>query len=214
MSSTRYVSLTTLACLLVAGSAYAYDGSVCHTPYHGGPVICSQPGPPAPPAPVPTCPDGYIFNPYQPNNVACMPIPSQEPPAGDSGPSSSNHEPGPSLKPVPAVVPFRPVPEPASGDVFATIIEQGPAADLVTIGLRRVDGPDALFWSQPASGAWWLVIQSIAEPDCILSGSFAPNLNLVPSDLDDDWNDDLLAHDPASGLVYRLYLLDLGHCSQ
>ncbi|MPZ21224.1 MAG: hypothetical protein GEV06_25495 [Luteitalea sp.] len=205
--------------LVLAGSAHAYDGAVCRTPNHGGPIVCSKPGPPAPPAPVPTCPDGYLLDPYRTQGQMCIPIPSQEPqaptdpPGGNDsiaagGSASSNVSPGP----VAAYVPFRPVPEPAPGDVFGIVTEQGPAAALDTIGLQRQDGPDALFWFQRSTGAWWLVVQSIELPDCILSGSFTPYQNLTAIDLDADGNDDLLGHDPITGLVFRAYVRSLQGC--
>lgn len=109
---------------------------------------------------------------------------------------------------------FRSVPPPAPGQVFSPIIEQGPAAAIETIGLRRKDGTDHLLWYQPSTGDLWLVVQDVDKPDCILFGSFVPWANLIAIDMDDDQNDDILAHVPSTGLVARYYMRDLGHCGR
>lgn len=76
----KTILATTLA-LLLASSAYAYDGKACRVPNHGGPIVC---GPSAPSADVVTCPKGFILDPFRSDPLApCLPIP--EAPETDAG---------------------------------------------------------------------------------------------------------------------------------
>lgn len=167
----------------------------CITPYAGGPEICVDPAAPpvgtsGPPITLPTCPGGYLVDPY---TRACY--------------TAATRAREPMSIPL-----YRPVSTPKRGEAFSVVIEQGPAVPLETLGLRRPAAPDSLLWYQRSTGSAWLVLHNLYAPDCILEAELAPNLNLIAIDMDKDGNDDLLGHDTRSGAVYRFYTRSFGSC--